>query len=293
METSLPGVLFSLATGVAIACFYTFNKKMAHAGNPLHIIFWIFAAHLPPLMIWAGLSGSLHVEPAYILPGFGVLALTVSGNFFAVRALSLSPFSLMFPVMCLSPVFTSLLGIPLLHEWPSPLQWTGIALAVSGVLSLYAPADKPWDIFSFWPHFFRERGAVSMVLSALSWSLSAPMDKLSLRHADPAFHALFVFTGLVGFLFAWLWSRGEWHKTPIAKPYHGVLLATGLAGAAADMLQLFALQHIGAGPFEAIKRVSSQVLALLFGYFLFNEQLTTPKMIGIAVICVGVPLIVV
>jgi len=292
MEQSLIGTSFSLATGVALACYYTLNKKVAGAGNPLQIIFWIFVAHLPPLVVWAVLAWPLHMDFTYFLPGLGVLALTVTGNLLAIRALSLSPFSLMIPVMSLSPVFTSLIGIPLLQEWPTETQWVGIVLAVAGVMWLYAPTERPWDIFSFWKGFFRERGAPSMALSALAWSLSAPMDKLALRHADPPFHALFVFFGLVIFLLIWLTIRDEWKAAPIARSFWVLLALTGAAGASADILQLFALLHTHAGTFEAIKRVVSQVLALIIGYFLFHEQMTRPRLIGIAIICVGVPMIV-
>ena len=292
MEQSFVGILFSLATGLAIACYYTLNKKVTRAGNPLQIIFWIFVAHLPPIYVWAALEYPLHLDWVYFLPGMGVLALTVVGNLLAIRALSLSPFSLMMPVMCLSPVFTSLIGIPVLQEWPTMLQWAGIIMAVIGILGLYAPPERPWDIFSFWPGFFRERGAPSMALSALCWSLSAPMDKLALRHADPAFHASFVFSGLVVFLFIWLTLRQEWQTTPIQRSFWGVLAATGAAGASADILQLFALLHTNAGTFEAIKRVVSQVLALILAYVLFREPLTKPKLASIAIICVGVPMIV-
>jgi drug/metabolite transporter (DMT)-like permease len=292
MEQSLIGLFFSFATGIALAAYYTLNKKVAGAGSPLQIIFWIFAAHLPPLIIWTILKWPLHVDWLYLLPGMGVVTLTVTGNLLAIRALSLSPFSLMIPVMCLSPVFTSLIGIPLLQEWPSVTQWVGIVMAVMGVLYLYAPPERPWDIFSFWKEFIKERGAPAMALSALAWSLSAPMDKLALRHADPPFHAMFVFSGLVIFLFIWLSARDEWVTAPIPRNFWLMLGFTGAAGASADIMQLFALPHIAAGMFEAIKRVVSQVLAVGVGYFMFKERLTVPKMIGIGIICVGVPLIV-
>ena len=208
------------------------------------------------------------------------------------RAISLSPLSLVIPVMSLTPVFTSLIGIPLLQEFPSPTQGMGIALSVLGVLWLYAPPERPWDIFSFWGGFFRERGAPSMMLSALAWSVSAPMDKIALRHASPAFHALFVFCGLSLFLFAWLALRGEWKRPSISRPFWSLVLFTGAAGALTDILQLFSLIHTPVGTFESIKRVSSQLLALVFGYILFREEMTKPKLIGIAILSVGVPLIV-
>lgn len=292
MATPFIGVFFSLLTGIALTFYYMFNKKVAVAGDPLQIIFWVFAMHLPPILIWVAASWPLQVGWEYFLPGMGVLTLTVTGNLLAIRALSLSPFSLVVPVMCLSPVFTSLIGIPLLQEWPSVTQWLGIFLAVAGVLQLYAPKERPWDIFSFWPAFFKERGAPSMALSALSWAVSSPMDKLALRHASPAFHAFFVFSGLVIFLFIWLSLRGEWRAAPIPRVFWGLLAVTGACGAAADILQLFSLLHTNAGTFEAIKRVVSQVMALGIGVFLFKEQMTKPKIIGIAIISIGVPMIV-
>ena len=70
------------------------------------------------------------------------------------------------------------------------------------------------------------------------------------------------------------------------------MLFTGAAGALTDILQLFSLIHTPVGTFESIKRVSSQLLALVFGYILFREEMTKPKLIGIAILSVGVPLIV-
>ena len=131
-----------------------------------------------------------------------------------------------------------------------------------------------------------------MALSALSWAVSSPMDKLALRHATPAFHALFVFSGLVIFLFIWLSMRGEWKDAPIPRSFWGLLALTGALGATADISQLFALLHTNAGTFEAIKRVISQVLALGIGVFLFHEQMTKPKIIGIVIVSIGVPMIV-
>jgi S-adenosylmethionine uptake transporter len=289
---SLLGLFYSTLTGLTLATFYMFNKKAARVGRPLPVIFWIFAAHLPVYIVWMLMAKNVHVTPAYFLPGLGVVALTLAGNFLTIRALSLSPFSLVVPVLGLSPVFTSLIGIPLLHEWPTGLQCVGIILAVLGVLWLYAPPERPWDIFSFWGNFIKERGAVPITFAALMWSLSSPMDKLALRQADPQFHALFVFTAFVLALALMLGLRGEFRVQGISRSDWKLLAVTGGFGGLSYMMQLMALQNAAAGPFEAIKRVMSQLLALGFGYFLFGEKITKPKLIGIAILSVGVPLIV-
>ena len=67
---------------------------------------------LNSLMVWAALTHPLFVDSLYFLPGMAVLTLTILGNFLMVRAISLSPLSLVIPVMSLTPVFTSLIGTP-------------------------------------------------------------------------------------------------------------------------------------------------------------------------------------
>jgi drug/metabolite transporter (DMT)-like permease len=293
MELSVTGTFYSTLTGLALAAFYMLNKKTAHAGKALPVILWIFVCHLPIFLFWALWQPPSHIEPIYFVPGTIVVLLTIAGNLLTIRALSLSPFSLMIPVLGLSPVFTALIGIPLLHEWPSSIQWLGILLAVLGVLWLYAPPERPWDVLSFWSGFLKERGALCITLAALMWALAAPMDKISLRHADPQFHALYVFTGFVIALTIAFTLRGGFSDEPIARRHWPLIAFTGAVGGLSYILQLFALQVTPAGPFEAIKRVMSQFLAVLLGYFFFEEKITKPKLIGIVILSIGVPLIVI
>ena len=289
---SLLGLLFSALTGAVLACFYMLNKKASVAGKPILVIFWIFAAHLPILLLWFISASDITISSTYFLPGLAVIALTVVGNLLTIRALSLSPFSLIVPVLGLSPVFASIIGIPLLHEWPSLLQWAGIVMVVIGILWLYAPEGRPWDVFAFWPQFVRERGAVYISFAALCWAMCAPVDKLALSKAAPQFHGLFVFTGVVLCFTFYILTQGKVGTLPISRRFWPLLALTGTLGGLSYILQLSALQHAGPGPFEAIKRVTGQLLALGFGYFLFHEKITRPKIIGIIILCVGVPLIV-
>lgn len=292
MELSWLGFLFSMLTGFALASFYLLNKQVAGFGKPLIIILWIFGWHLPVFWGWLAVSDQLHITAGYIVPGLILLALTILGNVLTLQAVSLSPFSLMVPILGLSPVFTTLFSIVLLGEWPAATQWLGIILAVIGVLVLYAPPEKPWDIFSFWPRFVQERGARYMAGAALIWALCAPLDKLALREATPALHALLIFSSFTLIFLFWLSWRGDLRVYPIARKFWPLLILTGFVGGLCTVFQLLALQHTPAGSFEAIKRVMSQLLALGLGYLLFKEELTRAKLAGIAILSVGVPLIV-
>ena len=293
MELSFLGTFYSVLTGLTFATFYILNKKSSFAGKPLVVILAIFSCHLPILLIWILLSPPSHITWFYFIPGFAAIALTMGGNILTIRALSLSPFSLMVPILGLCPVFSTLISIPLLGEWPSNLQWLGILLSVLGIFWLYVPAAKPWNIFSFWPSFIKERGALSMTIAALLWAVGSPIDQLALRHADPQFHALFVYTGFVTLLFIWVLSHKKLYQEPLDLRLWPLLALSGAVGGLSFIFQLLALQHTPAGPFEAIKRVISQVLAVLFGYLFFHEKITKPKLIGILILSVGVPLIVI
>lgn len=281
-----------MLTGFALASFYLLNKQVANFGKPLIVVLWIFGWHLPVFWAWLLTTPSLHLSAGYALPGIILLGLTILGNLLTLRAVSLSPFSLMVPILGLSPVFTTLFGIVLLGEWPSISQWLGIILAVVGVLVLYAPPEKPWALFSFWPRFVQERGARYMAGAALIWALCAPLDKLALREASPALHALLVFSAFTLIFLFWLTWRGDLRIYPIVKRHWPLLIATGLLGGLCTVFQLLALQHTPAGAFEAIKRVMSQLLALGFGSILFKEELSRAKLAGIVILSIGVPLIV-
>lgn len=287
------GLLFSILTGACLACFYMLNKKAATVGKPMHVIFWIFFTHIPIFVAWRAIVPPPPIDlPAYLPYGLAVGGLTIAGNLLTIRALSLSPFSLIVPVLGLSPVFATLLSIPILHEWPALHQSAGIFLVVIGILWLYAPPEQPWNIFAFWPRFLAERGALPISLAALCWAMCAPMDKAALRHAPPQFHALFAFSLTVTVFFILALRSGSMRLHPIERRHWMLLAITGSLGGLSYIMQLSALQHAPAGAFEAIKRVMNQLLSVGFGYFLFQEKITSPKLIGITILTIGVPLIV-
>ena len=54
----------------------------------------------------------------------------------ALRGMRLAPLSVAVPLLSLTPAFTALAAIPLLGERPSPSDFTGILLVVSGAIIL-------------------------------------------------------------------------------------------------------------------------------------------------------------
>ena len=118
----------------------------------------------------------------YWLPGLGSTIINVAANLAFIEAVRRSPLSLTIPLLSLTPVFTTLLAIPLLGEIPETRQWLGIAAVVVGAFWLNLSRGSI-SLRNAWEAFGREPGSRLMVAVALMWSLAMPLDKMAVGAA--------------------------------------------------------------------------------------------------------------
>jgi len=160
-------------------------------------------------------------------------------------------------LLSLTPVFTALLGIPLLGELPGGREWLGIAMVVCGALALQlgeraGGRGRPWTLGA---------GAWWMILVAFLWATALPLDKLATEASNAAFHGLVMHLG-VGLCVAAVAVRGFRNAPGLGRgDRKGVgartwvfLLSAVVIGAAAQALQLLSLQHAWVGFVETVKR---------------------------------------
>lgn len=229
--------------------------------------------------LWAWPNGWWHASPAYWLPGAGSIALNLLGNWLFIRALALAPYSLVLPLLCLTPVFSVLINIPLLHELPSARQLAGVGVIVLGALWLNWPADAR--------NWFRSRGSVAMFGVALCWALVGPCDKLATLASDPAFHGFFM-NLMVGMGYALiLVVTRKTHLLEALRPNASLVALGGLVGGLAIGLQLATLPLVMVGLFEAVKRMIGMLAAVILGRVLFREAITPRKTASIATMTLG------
>jgi drug/metabolite transporter (DMT)-like permease len=92
---------------------------------------------LPPYLIWSGFERILALPPSdlaiqIVMQGVLAGAVAVVAYAAAVVILGASRAAL-FPAMV--PVTAMVIGIPLTGEWPTPLQWIGIAVVMAGLMA--------------------------------------------------------------------------------------------------------------------------------------------------------------
>ncbi len=291
---SLVGIVLVVGATLCFSLFDLLRKKLTGRLSDAYLVMLLALGAVPLYVVWVALMPPASVSAAYVWPGLGSIALNLGANYGFLRSVRLAGLSAVIPLLSLTPVFTSLLAIPLLGELPGPREWLGIAMVVVGALALQrgeraARRERPWMLGA---------GAWWMIAVALLWAAALPLDKLAIEASSAAFHGLLLHLG-VGLVVAALAARsfraaaggGARRRREASGTARGTWLlliaAVGL-GAAAQALQLLSLQHAWVGFVETVKRGIGSSLALVLGRFFFAEALTLRKVLAVAGIASGV-----
>jgi drug/metabolite transporter (DMT)-like permease len=290
---SVSWIAVALVTGVALSFsgLDVLRKLLAERVKPLPLLVLLSAGSWPVFVLWAVIEGDWTVSGSYVVPGLVSILLNVGANLAFLEAVRVSPLSLTIPYLSLTPVFATLLSIPILGERPAPLQAVGIVLVVIGAFWLQAPADGRSTLHAVFVALARERGSLLMILTALCWSLAAPLDKLAIGASSPLFHAVVMMGGISICGVAILASRSQLAELRVRRSTYGLVgLSIGLT-AVGLIMNFVALRLVWVGFVETGKRALGSALALLWGRTIFSEPLGVRKLAAVALMGVGVGLI--
>lgn len=281
-------LLLVLISSLAWVALDLVRKLLAGRMPAVPLLVLLAGLPVPLFAAWWLWEGAAAPQAEYFLPGLISVALNVVANFWFLRAFAIAPLSVTIPLLALTPVFATVLAIPLLQEWPSPLQVFGIALVVGGAFALNlrgGDGARPADI---WRAFRRQRGSMMMAGVALLWSVTPALDKLAMSHASPALHAVVLNAGVALAAGVWLVAAGRASELRAASGL-GLLLAAAVTAAVIGLAtQLVAMQHVHVGLIETIKRGIGFAGAILVGKLLFRERVGVPQVAAVAMMTAGV-----
>ena len=291
LAVSVPALSLTLACAVFFAASDYFRKVAADTIPPVMLLTVFVAGQVPLLGAWLMASESLRLTTDYWPIGLITAVTGLFANLFFIMAVRVSSLSLTVPILALIPVLTTVFGAVALNEIPTGQQIAGIVLSVGGLFWLYLPDDNP----TFWAvvqRFGRDTGARYMLLVALLWSATAPLDKISMRLSSPATHAFIQVCLISGTLIIYLIAFKRMSTfTMVRHAFKPAALASLSAGVAYGC-QLVAYQLTLIGIVESLKRVIGLLSALILGRILLHEPMTKHKLTGIALMAAGVPLII-
>ncbi|MEC7984711.1 MAG: DMT family transporter [Myxococcota bacterium] len=192
-------------------------------------------------------------------------------------ALRLSPLSQCIPMLCLTPAFAVIHGYLLLGETLNIPQLVGLVFSAIGAAGF--GLEKGWS---------RAKGAYMMMGVAFLFSLTMALDKVALQYAAVTAHALFqaaLIAVLLSLVMVLLKQGGDARRVWDNKGlYSGAVLVFALAVG----FQLEAVKYLDVSLLEALKRCIGLTSAVVAGYWLFKEPITSRKVASAALLAVGV-----
>ena len=295
-----------LGPGAALGCGLAYLavdylRKVVDAPPPQILLVFI-GLQIPVLAGWAWFSGDFArpspIAAGYWVPGLADIAAGIGANLLYLLALRRSPLSLMIPLLALIPGVTLILSGVLLGEWPTVRQSTGIAIVVTGLFTLYSAAEPGTahrgvlaPLAAALHNLRRERGAPFMAGVVVLWSTTPALDKLCIAQSSVGLHGLIQVAAISALIALWMLARGGVAAFRVNEKARRPLVVAGILGGAGYVLQLAAYQLMLVAASELIRRVSGMLGALVVGRLALSEPLSMPKVAGVVIIAVGLPLV--
>jgi drug/metabolite transporter (DMT)-like permease len=292
---AVTALLLIVGTALGWSGLDLLRKLLANQLSPFAVVFYLALGQVPVLALWGMASAAGPITPRYLLVAGGSVTLNIVANAAYVAALARSPLSLTVPLLSLTPAFVATFARPLLGEWPRPVQLLGIALVVVGALFLGGAAAEGGSLGAWWRALRREPGTPLMLLVAVCWGLTLPLDKLGVEAVGPARHALVLCAGIAVATLLLMVAGGK--AGDLAVGLRGRLLpllaASVLVSAIALVLQLLVIRVVLVGVVEAVKRAVGNLMAMLLGATMFGETIGWRKAMALLLLVGGVALILV
>ncbi len=288
---SFSALALSVACAVAFSGSDYFRKAVPAACSVPLVLFYMVSGQVPILALWLWFSGNFSISGTYALPGLAAAVAGLAANLLFIRAVRLSPLSLMVPLLGAIPAVTALFGGIILGEWPSDLQMIGIVLVTTGLVTLYVPSSGKFRVGTLLRNIRREPGAKPMFGVVLLWSLVPPLDKICVDISSVGMHGLIqlLFIGTATGL--WLLFTGGPKAFAAPREATSPLVGAALTAGLAYGFQLAAYQIALVAVVELFKRSIGMVGSLILGRAMFGEPLTVPKLLGVTIMAIGLPFV--
>jgi drug/metabolite transporter (DMT)-like permease len=272
----------SLATADALT-------KRALGGTGEYVVGWLrlmftipALALLLPFIEAPALDGTFYRAFASALP-FEVLAFVLY-----IKALRASPLSLTLPFLAFTPVFLVVTAYVIAGEAVSPRGAAGILLIAAGSYLLNF-RDIGEGLLAPIKAIAREKGSVMMLAVAAIYSITSSLGKVAITHSSPLFFGAtyFIVFPLAYTPFALSGLKGA----RVSGRELRTMLLVGVLNAVMVSTHMLAMSMTKVAYMISVKR-SSLIFSVLYGYVLFNEDISGYRALGVVMMFAGFVLVV-
>lgn len=215
-------------------------------------------------------------------------SLNVFTNLIYMRAIKLSDLSITIPLITFTPLFMLVTSPIIVGEFPNIYGIIGILLIVTGSYILNFK-EKKKGYFAPFKALLKEKGPRLMLLVAFIWSITANFDKIGIENSSAFFWPVAVNAFITaGFIPVVLTKSRD--KTKQIRKNYKALIPVGFFHGIMIVVQMIAVSMTLVAYVISIKRTSA-ILSVVFGSLLFKEEGLKERLLGSAIMILGVVLI--
>lgn len=278
----------SLATAVSLSTTDALSKKaLKDAGEELVAwVRWAFAA--PFLLLLLPFIEIPELDSTFWFVTAAAVPLEITAILLYMKAIRVSPLSLTVPFLALTPVFLIATSFLFLGELPDRSGVAGILLIAAGayLLNLNRPGE---GFLAPFKSIKKEKGSVLMIVVAFIYSITSNLGKVAVLHSSPTFFAIIYAIILSMFLLPFVVRKSGNSISAIrARPLLFVMI--GVFYGIMMMCHFSAIRLIEVPYMISVKR-TSMIFSTIYGWLLFKEENIRERLLGSAVMVIGVALI--
>lgn len=240
---------------------------------------------LIPLIAWIGFP---RIESSLIFPLFFSSCINAITTVTALKAVKYGDLSVVSPLTTFTIPFLFITSFFITQEIPNSYGFIWVIIIFIGTYFLNIH-ELRWGFLAPIKAIFDNLWARYMFLTALLWSISAPLDKLWVLQVG-AIEWMFLTNALISFLFFFLmlFLKKSLDVRPFfSKKYFKKISAITVLGWLGAFLQMLALKYTLVIYVIALKRASG-IFSVFLGWIFFKEKNITQKLIAASIMLIGV-----
>ena len=281
-------ILFASLNPFSEAIRSYFAKKASADVDPM-LISW--ANNFLPVLIFS--PGLFFIELKFSAEFWAAFLATGIINSFVtiiyMRAISLGDISEVMPMLSFTPLFLLITSPIIVGEFPNVYGFAGVILVVLGSYLLNVDLRKR-DFLAPIKALLKNKGSRLMLLVSFVWSLTANFDKLSIQYSSVAQHIILINIFIFFTVGAIVLANGKFNSGQIKKGKKNLLLVSAFT-VGSFIFHMTALSMTLVAYVISMKRMSG-MFSVFLGHFLLNEPHLRERLLGSAVMFIGVLLIV-
>ena len=287
------GILLSILSAILWSLFDVIRKKAVQNNSALKVVLIIILSQFVFFSFFLFLSEFKINFSAYSYAGISLIILNVLSIYLFLLVLKSGKISIYIPMLSFTPLFSAIYSRLILNEELVFFQYIGMFFIVIGSLILQSSQYTYQNNLSIIHNIFRNKNLFYILIVALIWSLTPVLDKECLKHTDLYFHGFLQASGMIIVFPLVLLGREHDITDLIKKPcFDFILYLVVILGFLTAFLQLTALQLVFVAELESLKRGIGIILSLVFGHFIFKEEVNLKKILSVLIIICGVNFII-